>query len=78
MGEEKKSKEARHQTTERLPKEKSVDHLKPVSHLLPDSRRPMTEDSIQFHKHLSMVGVEVGRVESRWERRLARGVGSAL
>lgn len=64
MGEEKKSKDARHQTTERLKKQKSIDHLNTVSHLL-DSREPMTEDSIQFHKHLLMVGVDVGRIDGR-------------
>lgn len=54
---EEKSKNAKHQTTESLQREKSIDCLKPVSHLLPDSSRSMTEDSFQFHKHLLIVGV---------------------
>lgn len=43
-------------------REESIDPLRALSHLLSDSRGPVTEDSIQFNKHLLKLGVELGRV----------------
>lgn len=48
-------KKARTQGTKQVKgcrEKKSIDYLKAVSHLLPDSRKAVTEDSIQFNKDL--------------------------